>query len=248
MELQALDTDNSAQKTLDANDVQNCLLYLTLEVGDADAASAALAAALSAGPVASVLLKPMGEAKLTPPEIKPLIEACAASGAVALIADDTALAKNVDADGVHISWREDVVTAYKQARETLGPDAAIGGDAGRSRHAAMQLGETGADYVAFGIPTHVKDRTTAEQRQHQLIAWWAEIFEPACVAMNTTDPLSVGALVEAGADFIDVSIPHGTSPADVRDLVTAQFAILGKHSAIRLATLTTDLADTGSGP
>ena len=74
----------------------------------------------------------------------------------------------------------------------------IGADAGRSRDDAMALGEAGADYIAFGIPAHVEDRTTAEERQCDLINWWSEIFEIPCVAFDVATAGQASALASNG--------------------------------------------------
>ena len=58
---------------------------------------------------------------------------------------------------------------------------------GASRHDAMELGEAGADYVAFGIPPDVEDRAVAVERRLDLIAWWSEVFELPCVAFDVAD-------------------------------------------------------------
>ncbi|MGH1418748.1 MAG: thiamine phosphate synthase [Hyphomicrobiaceae bacterium] len=225
----------------------DCLLYLIVEANEGSATQQALHAALSAGPVTSVLITPLPDTSLNEQLVRPLVAACQDDDVVVLIAGDAALAKQVGADGVHISWREDVVAAFQEARNTLGHDAVIGGDAGRSRHTAMELGEAGADYVAFGIPSHVKDRETAENRQRELIAWWAEIFEPACVAFtsNTPDLAAIGNLVEDGADFVSVTIKPGQTADDISNYIRDVLQTLEQHSEIRNAALAE--AETSAG-
>ncbi len=216
-----------------------CLLYLIIETADGPSTETALTAALGAGPVTSVLIAPSPNGTLTEQIVRPLISVCQDDDVVVLIADDASLAKKTGADGIHVSWHKDVVAAYQAARVTLGSEAVIGGDAGRSRHTAMELGEADADYVAFGIPAHVKDRETAQARQHELIAWWAEVFEPACVAFhtNTSDLATIGKLVEDGADFVAVTIKPGQPADDVRTFIEDVLQTLERHSDIRNAAL-----------
>ncbi len=229
---------------MDADGIEPCLLYLTVEGTTGAALDTMLTAALTQNVVTTVLFKPGPTGALTASDLKPLVNNLKAHDVIALVADDAELAKAVEADGVHLSWHETIVETYQTARTVLGHNAVIGADAGRSRHIAMELGEAGADYIAFGIPAHVKDRATAEQRQLELIAWWGEIFEPACVAFDTHAPDAIGQLVEAGADFIALPFPTGQTADDIRQFVQTQDALLEKHSTIRFANLGMDTETT----
>jgi thiamine-phosphate pyrophosphorylase len=183
-------------------------LYVTLEIagGEAKAATVALEAILKAGPVACLLIRPSRDSRLDAGVAKSLIAQAQKRGIATLVADDANLARMLKADGVHLSWSKDIVKQFSEAREILGAHATVGADAGRSRDDAMELGEAGADYVAFGIPPHVEDRATAEGRQLDLIAWWSEIFELPCVACDVASAEHARDLAGDGADFIVVTI------------------------------------------
>jgi len=189
-------------------------LYLILEISgsDLEAHAARLSAAIGAAPIASVLLRPAPGDTLDARILKPLVEAVQAKGIAGLVADDADLARVVRADGVHLSWNKDQPGRMAAAREVLGGRFMLGADAGRSRDDAMTLGEMGADYIAFGIPPHVEDRDTAFARQCDLISWWAEIFEPPCVALDVPDTHSAHALAHANADFVAVTVGSGMAP------------------------------------
>lgn len=202
-------------------------LYLIVEIAGADLGehAARIGAALDAAPVASVLFRPATGRVLDARVLKPLVEAVQSRGIAALVADDADLARVVRADGVHLSWSKDQPARMAAARETLGGRFMLGGDAGRSRDDAMTLGEMGADYVAFGIPAHVEDRQSAFARQCDLISWWAEIFEPPCVALDVPDAQAAGELAGANADFVSLSLSAATTPdeaaAQVKSFSTA---------------------------
>jgi thiamine-phosphate pyrophosphorylase len=194
-------------------------IYVVLEIGNGDAAAAtrlALEAVLSAAPVSSLMIRPAPGGALKAHFVKPLVDLCQRRGVAVLIADDAALARVVKADGVHVSWGPDLVKRTKAARDDLGARALVGADAGRSRDDAMSLGEAGADYVAFGIPAHVEDRATAQHRQVDLIAWWAEIFEVPCVALDVANADQAHELANCGADFIALTVSDQTSAADAK--------------------------------
>ena len=94
-------------------------------------------------------------------------------------------------------------------------------DAGISRHDAMTLAEAGAEYIAFGAPAHLKDRDRARERRDELIAWWAEIFQAPCVALDVETQEEADALARARADFVGIRLRAGATPAATRDLVAA---------------------------
>lgn len=130
-----------------------------------------------------------------------------------LIADDVQAALQTEADGVHLSWRPEIEDAYEAARAKLGPEAIIGADAGTSRHDAMTLGESGADYVAFSLMTETEGEETALSLRSELIAWWSEVFVVPVVAFGVVSPSEAGALARDGADFIALRFPP-TSESD----------------------------------
>ena len=78
---------------------------------------------------------------------EPLQAICAARDVAFIVNDDVALAKRLNADGVHLGQGDG---EPKDAREELGRDIQIGVTCHASKHLAMEAGEAGADYVAFG--------------------------------------------------------------------------------------------------
>lgn len=133
---------------------------------------------------------------------EPLQAICTEREVAFIVNDSIALAKRLKADGVHLGQKDG---DPREAREELGREAQIGVTCHDSKHLAMDAGEAGADYVAFGafFPS-----TTKEAEFHpgvELLSWWSQIFEIPCVAIGGITPGNCGALVEAGADFLAVS-------------------------------------------
>lgn len=136
---------------------------------------------------------------------EPLQAICAAHDVAFIVNDSIALAKRLKADGVHLG-QDDGDPA--EARRELGREAQIGVTCHASRHFAMEAGEAGADYVAFGafFPSTTKDKgEDAPRPDPEIIEWWAKLFELPVVAIGGITPANCAPLVAAGADFLAVS-------------------------------------------
>lgn len=132
----------------------------------------------------------------------PLQEICAAREVAFIVNDSIALAKRLKADGVHLGQKDGTV---KEAREVLGREAQIGVTCHASRHLAMEAGEAGADYVAFGAFFPTTTKVTEHRAEPEILEWWSTLFEIPCVAIGGITPDNCRPLVEAGADFLAVS-------------------------------------------
>lgn len=111
-----------------------------------------------------------------------------------LVEDDIDFALHGGADGLHLT---NFIKVF-ECRQKLGPDANIGANCMASRHAAMEAGEMGADYVSFS-PAHAPEVI-------ELIGWWSEMTNLPCVAEGVSDELTARRVVEAGADFVALTL------------------------------------------
>lgn len=196
-------------------------LYLDyVQAGSPESSRAVLSAALEAAPVASLLIRP-ATGEVYDAETARALIAIAQKKGVAVLLNDEALARELGADGVHVAWAPDVVQQFKAVRRTVGSGTIVGADAGRTRHDAMEIGEANADYVAFGIPAHVEDRSRAADRQLDLVSWWSEVFEIPCVALDVADAEHARLLADAGADFVGVTIAAESSASEAATRVRA---------------------------
>lgn len=135
---------------------------------------------------------------------QPLQAICAAHDVAFIVNDSVPLAKRLKADGMHLGQDDG---DPKEAREELGRDAQIGVTCHASKHLAMEAGEAGADYVAFGafFESATKDKGDEERPTLEIIEWWAGLFEIPCVAIGGITPANCAPLADAGADFLAVS-------------------------------------------
>lgn len=161
-----------------------------------------LRAAVEGGGVAAFQLRAKGvDQHQLARMAEPLQRICADAEVAFIVNDDMSLAKRIGADGVHLGQSDGDV---REARELLGPAAQIGVTCHASRHLAMDSGEAGADYVAFGAfyPTTTKD--TEHRPEPSILAWWSTLFTIPCVAIGGITPANAKPLVAAGADFLAV--------------------------------------------
>jgi len=181
----------------------NTQLYLITPAKIDAGFAAVLEAALDAGDVAALQLRLKDHTAEDIRQLAPeLIRIAQRRGVAVIMNDSVKLANELGCDGLHIGQSDGSV---KEARASLGKTGMLGVTCHDSRHLAMQAGEQGADYVAFGafFPTTTKD--TLHVADIDIISWWVELFELPCVAIGgiTTDNCSP--LIEAGADFLAVS-------------------------------------------
>ena len=133
---------------------------------------------------------------------EPLQEICAAHEVAFIVNDDVALAKRLNADGVHLGQGDG---DPRDARDQLGREAQIGVTCHASKHLAMEAGEAGADYVAFGAFFDSTTKASEHRPEPEILEWWSQLFEIPCVAIGGVTPDNCKPLIAAGADFLAVS-------------------------------------------
>lgn len=146
---------------------------------------------------------------------EPLQAICAAREVAFIVNDSIPLAKRLGADGVHLGQKDGTV---EEAREELGREAQIGVTCHASRHLALEAGEAGADYVAFGAFFPSTTKQSEHRPEPELVEWWSGLIEIPCVAIGGITPQNCRPLIEAGADFLAVSgaVWNGDEVASVK--------------------------------
>lgn len=160
-----------------------------------------LAAALDAGDVAALQLRlkdaPDDELLRTIDKLRPIAQA---RDVAFLLNDRPDLAVKSGCDGAHVGQTD---TPVKQARKILG-DLTLGVTCHNSRHLAMEAGEAGADYVAFGAFFATQTKEPPEMAEIDTLKVWAETMEIPCVAIGGITAENCAPLVQAGAEFLAV--------------------------------------------
>jgi thiamine-phosphate pyrophosphorylase len=132
---------------------------------------------------------------------EPLQRICADADVAFIVNDSVSLTKRLGADGVHLGQSDGDI---REARAVLGASAQIGRTCHDSRHLAMEAGEAGADYVAFGAFYPTTTKPSHYRPEPSILSWWSAVFEIPCVAIGGITPDNAKPLVDAGADFIAV--------------------------------------------
>lgn len=180
-----------------------CQLYLVSPLDVGDAFPERLERALAAGPVAAFQYRVKDLDQHEAARLAgPLQEICAARDVAFIVNDSISLAKRIGADGVHLGQSDG---SPQEARQVLGREAQIGVTCHASRHLAMEAGEAGADYVAFGAFFPSSTKETEHRPEPEMLEWWSTLFEIPCVAIGGITPENCAPLVAAGADFLAVS-------------------------------------------
>ena len=180
-----------------------CQLYLISPLDVTGGFEDRLRRALGAGPVAAFQFRVKDVDQHEAARLaEPLQRICADAGTAFIVNDSAALAKRLGADGVHLGQGDGDA---RDARATLGPEAQIGVTCHDSRHLAMEAGEHGADYVAFGAFYPSTTKETRHQPEPSILSWWSMMFEIPCVAIGGITPANAPPLIAAGADFLAVS-------------------------------------------
>lgn len=163
-----------------------CLITPSPRPADFDSA---LAAALEAGDIASLLIDGDG------PDTAGLVQTAIARDVAAIIVGGTDPGM---ADGLHL---EAGGTALKAARKHLGDARMLGVGGVRSRHDAMTAGEVLPDYLFFGR-IDGDDTPEIHPRALELAGWWAELFEIPAMIMGGSAIGSVTEAAAAGIEFV----------------------------------------------
>ena len=204
--------------------IEPCKLYLISPQEVGGTFPDRLKAALGGGPVAAFQLRvkdvPDHDLALL---ADPLQRICADHGVAFIVNDSIALAKRLGADGVHLGQSDG---DPREARAVLGPDAQIGRTCHDSRHLAMEAGEAGCDYVAFGAFYPTTTKPSHYRPDPLILSWWSAIAEIPCVAIGGITPENAAPLIAAGCDFVAVcqAVWGKPNPAKAVADFTAAFA------------------------
>ncbi len=199
-----------------STDTYLCRLYLISPPTVDEGFPALLDAAFAAGDVGAfqLRLKDATDAQ-TLEAARAIMPVCKKHEVAFLINDRVDLVIEVGADGVHLG-QDDM--PFAQARAILGNDRIIGVSCHDSGHMAMEAGEAGADYVAFGAFHATQSKSPEKLAKYgtptgEIIHWWSTYTTVPCVAIGGMTPENCVELVKNGADFVAAITAVWSNPA-----------------------------------
>lgn len=186
-----------------------CRLYLISPPQfELEAFEAQLREALSGGDVGSfqLRLKDEADAELFA-AARRLLPICQEKNVAFIMNDRPDIAMEIGADGAHLGQEDLDFWPISKTRQIMGPDFVIGVSCHDSSHLAMEAGEEGADYVAFGAFHPTKSKTPEKLAKYgtpelEILQWWYQYTVLPCVAIGGMTPENCKPMVTAGADFI----------------------------------------------
>lgn len=184
-----------------------------------------VAAALSGGDVASLILTADGADEAAFQAFAERVAPGAQAAGVAVVIDgDSRIAGRIHADGLHVeAGKDELADAIErhQARMMVGAGGA------KTRDEALELGEERPDYMFFGRFGY-DTKPEPHARNLALGAWWAEMIEIPCIVMAGSDLASVEAVAATGAEFAALSAAIFAEGADAKAAVAEANARLDR--------------------
>ncbi len=177
------------------------LYAVTPETGDTEDLARKVEAAIKGG-ARCVQYRNKGAADaLRLRQLQRLAPICRRAGALLIVNDSVELARDVEADGVHLGRDDgDVATA----RRVLGSRACIGVSCYDELQRAREAAANGADYVAFGSFFPSATKPGAVRADLDLLRRARQALDLPIVAIGGIDAGNAGRLIEAGADAVAV--------------------------------------------
>ncbi len=208
----------------DTVEPNRCRLVLIWPEGvDRSDAAARLAAALSGGDVASLIVPQYALSDDDYQDLcETLVPAAQQAGAAVMIAGDTRIAARVKADGIHV---EGNATTLADVVDRFGGRMMIGAGSVKSRDDALNLGEQQPDYLFFGRFGY-DNKPEPHPRNLGLAEWWAEMVSIPCVVLGGSETGSVAEVARTGAEFVALSQAVFGEGRDAKEEVSRANALL----------------------
>jgi len=153
-------------------------------------------------------------------EGRELKRVCAAFGAAFIVNDDVDLARELDADGVHLGQDDGTIA---EARAALGQNKIIG----KSTHdleEALQAEQQGADYIGFGAMYPTESKVVSHLPGTAGLAAIRKQIKIPVVAIGGITAANACRVIDAGADALAVISSVLSSPRP--DISAAELALL----------------------
>ena len=128
-------------------------------------------------------------------------ERCRAAGALFIVNDDARLARELDADGIHVG-QDDAAPA--EVRAIVGPNQIIGLSVSHLPEADAAAANPDVDYIGFGALFHTPTKPDAEPAGPEMLVEARKRVSFPIVGIGGITARNLAAAFEAGADSVAV--------------------------------------------
>jgi hydroxymethylpyrimidine kinase / phosphomethylpyrimidine kinase / thiamine-phosphate diphosphorylase len=176
-------------------------------------------------------------------EATELKQICRDFGVAFIVNDDMQMAKELDADGIHLGQDDGSVA---DARALLGPDKIIG----KSTHnlsEALQAEEEGADYIGFGSMYPTNSKSISHLPGTAGLSEIRDRIKLPIVAIGGITSSNACRVIDAGADALAVISSVLSSPRPDVAVVELKLFFNRRRPFPRGAVLTIAGSDSGGG-
>ncbi len=97
---------------------------------------------------------------------------------------DSRIAGRTKCDGLHLSGD---VSEVRASAEDYAERFMLGAEGGNKRHAAMEFGESGIDYIMFGRLDAPATPPTIHEKSFEMADWWSGLFEVPTVIIGGSE-------------------------------------------------------------
>lgn len=180
---------------------RRCRLVLVLP--PVDGGAQILEDALSGGDVASVILA-AGDLDATAYQARceALVPVAQRHDAAALVCDDTRVMGRTGADGLFVTQPGNDL---KELVARFSPNKIVGCGGARDRHRALEIGDSGPDFLFFG-KLDGDIRPEPHPKNLALADWWSKLVEIPCIVMGGSAVDSVVECAASGAEFVALGL------------------------------------------
>lgn len=176
------------------------LYAVTPDIDDIATLVAKVSAAIAGGAQAIQYRNKTASPSLRRKQAATLSRVCGGGGAIFIVNDDVALAREVGAAGVHLGEDDGAIGS---ARASLGQDMLIGVSCYNDIARAKRVVAEGADYIAFGS-FHPSSTKPEARRAEPTLLRRAQALRVPVVAIGGITAANGRVLVESGADALAV--------------------------------------------
>ena len=180
--------------------MEPCQIYLvTPRHIDLESFPAQLQSAIDGGDIAALLIDCDAQLDTELQKIAHTIAPIAQKHDIAVVLrGDSRVAGRTKCDGLHITGD---LTEIEAGVDDYSDRFMLGAEGGNKRHTAMEIGESGIDYIMFGrldAPT----APTIHEKSLEMADWWSTLFEVPAVIIAGSDLSECTKVGELGIEFI----------------------------------------------